>query len=326
MKQFITSLQLLCLLLLTTACYQEIDIQDNDAESGRQLLTLNAIITPDSLIAAAATSTYYFSEKHNERNFVDDLKISLRINQQDKGFLVFNPHTKLYTADIKPKSGDIVTLQTIYKNKKVSATDTVPPPVQIENIKTNITGPVSIYTGNDYIITYNIDFKDDETKENYYFLSYDAISREYRPLMGERDYTKAYVFKKLADDVNKFIPGWEAYAPDGLPFSDNGINGEAHTIVVREIVQGDSRQLRFPLLQRQFKLFALSKSYYRYLFSILCNTGESGTLHGGIIDLGVVEPSKIYSNINGGVGIFAAYSVSTAYIDHKIDDLISQKP
>ncbi len=102
-----------------------------------------------------------------------------------------------------------------------------------------------------------------------------------------------------------------------MPFTDYGIEGETHTLVVREIVQGaNGRDLKkYTEMNRKFKLFSISRDYYQYLLSVLYNNTDSEGLHGGMIDLGISEPVKYFSNIKGGVGIFAAYSLDETEVD-----------
>jgi hypothetical protein len=135
--------------------------------------------------------------------------------------------------------------------------------------------------------------------------------------MGERVFSYEYVFQQLARQVNSNIPGWEPYSPDGLPFSDYGIDGEKHTLVVKEIMQGgNGRDLtRYKTMSRKFRLYAVSKDYYDYMLSMIYNDTDADGLHAGMIDLGVTEPLSYFSNIHGGIGIFAAYSLDELVLD-----------
>ena len=47
-------------------------------------------------------------------------------------------------------------------------------------------------------------------------------------------------------------------------------------------------------MKRGFRLYAISKAYYDYLVSVLINqTGDKG-LQGGMIDLGIADPVKVF--------------------------------
>lgn len=304
-------------LILMSSCYQDIDLNKYRAQNGGDLLTINSIINPDSTIAVAATKTYFFSDVHNERTFVKDLLIDMYINGERKGSLTFNSDTQFYTRDVKPAEHDEVTLKTQYGDSLVNCTDVIPPKVKIEDVTVSRQGPMSIYTDNDYIFIYNITFTDSVDADNYYFLQYDTEKLTQGVHMGERVFSNEYVFQQLARQINANIPGWEPYSPDGLPFSDYGINGQTHTLVVKEIVQGGNGidLTRYKKMIRTFKLYSISKNYYDYLLSLIYNDSTADGLHAGMIDIGVTEPIKYFSNINGGLGIFAAYSLDEVTID-----------
>ena len=307
--------------VLLTSCYQDIDLDHYKEQEGENILTLNSIVNPDSTIAAAATKMYFYSDPHPERTYVSDLKIEMRVNGASKGFMTFNPQTKLYGSQVIPELGDKVELQTSYQGASVSCEGVIPDQVKIESIDATREGPKKIHTDKDYIITYEVTFTDDGNAENYYFLQYDLPNtledRQKSVKMGERDFTNEYVFQQLAFQIRPSLPGWEPYSSSGLPFSDKGINGKKHTLVVKEIVQGGGfghDLTRYDRMNREFKLYAISKDYYDYLVSVLCTNSDSG-IGNGLIDLGVSEPIKIFNNIKGGVGLFGTYTLDDQIVD-----------
>lgn len=307
----------LMLPLFTTSCYQDIDLDGYREQNGENLLTINSIINPDSTISVAATRTYFFSDIHNERSYIEDLDIERYLNGKSVGEMTFDKTSYMYISDIKPAECDNVEIRTSYKDSLVSAADIVPKKVGIESVSVSRQGPLSIYTDRDYVFTYNITFTDPVGEDNFYFLQYDASDWRKGVGMGERDFTYEYVFQQLARHINANVPGWEPYSPDGLPFSDHGIEGKKHTLMVKEIVQGgNGRDLTsYSEMNRRFKLFSISRDYYNYLLSVIYNDSESEGLHGGMIDLGITEPIKYFSNINGGIGIVAAYTLDETEVD-----------
>ncbi|MCC8096688.1 MAG: DUF4249 domain-containing protein [Tannerellaceae bacterium] len=253
---------------------------------------------------------------HNERTVVPDLDIELYVNLEFAEKMRFNAETKLYESTIRPKIGEKISLQTTFKEVQVKASDRIPKHVMIESISAERQGPIHIYSENDYLFTYRITFSDNPEEENFYFLQYDVVNRQYDVDMGERDFTYDFGFQQLARQVNGILPGWEPYSPYGLPFSDRGIEGKTHTLVVKEKIQGEFNPLtKFTQMNREFKLYAISKPYYEYLVSLLCNRSEDGGIHGGMIDIGVADPIKIYSNIEGEIGVFCSYVVEPEVID-----------
>ena len=303
-------LYFLFLVLLFNSCARDIDLDKYREAEGENLLTVNSIINPDSTVSVSATRMFFFSDIHNERTVVPDLDIMLYVNSQFTEKMRFNSETKLYESTTRPAIGDEISLQTTFKDVTVKASDIIPKKVTIELITAERQGPMHIYVDDNYVHTYRITFSDNPDEENFYFLQYDVPEWNGGDI-GERDFTYEFVFQQLARQVNATLPGWEPYSPYGLPFSDRGIEGKTHTLVVREIRQGASYLAR----NRQFKLYAISKPYYNYLVSILCNRSDDGGIHGGVIDIGFAEPIKVYSNIEGGTGILGSYVVEPVTVD-----------
>ena len=305
---------------ILSSCYQDIDQNKYKGANGENLLVLNSIINTDSTISAVASKTFFYSDPPKEREYVTNLDIELLINGEDKGLMKFNPENNHYQSIYIPKESDVVELKTNYKGESIECIDTLPQKVKIESVKVYREGPMTIYTTKDYYITYEITFTDPINEDNYYFLQYDDSGRFVSGNLsfGVRDFTYEYVFQQLARKIGAIIPAWEPYSPNGLPFSDYGIEGKTHTLVVKEIIQG--MRVMFPLsgythMHRKISLYSISESYYNYLVSRLYNESYDSDLHGGMIDLGFTEPLKTYSNINGGVGIFASYCVDEKDID-----------
>lgn len=303
--------------LMLAGCYQDINLDKYKDQNGEHLLVINSIVNPDSTVAVAATRPYFFSDVHDKRDYVEGLDITLLINGDDCSSLTFDKATGLYRSSVRPAEDDVVELRTVYSGAAVSCSDRVPRAVPIEGVKVTRQGPLSIYRpDSDYVFTYEITFTDPADEANYYFLQYDGDW--FSGLrMGERDFTYEYVFQQLANTVNAKVPGWEPYSPYGLPFTDRGIEGQTHTLIVREIVQGNAGidLSRYTTMPRTIKLFSISEDYYSYLLSVLYNDADSDGLHGGLIDLGIAEPVKYFSNIHGGTGILAAYSLSSTTLD-----------
>lgn len=306
--------------LIFSSCYQDIDLDKYKGENGENFLVLNSIMNPDSTISAVASKTFFYSDPPKEREYVTNLDLELLINGQHKGLMEFNHENNHYVSNFIPKESDIVELKTNYNGEPIECIDSIPTKVKIESINVYREGPLAIYTTKDYYITYEITFTDPIGEDNYYFLQYDDSGRFVSGNLsfGVRDFTFEYVFQQLARKIGAIIPAWEPYSPEGLPFSDYGIEGKTHTLIVKEIVQGvrfmDTLS-RYTHMHRKISLYSISESFYNYLVSRLYNETYDSDLHGGMIDLGFTEPLKTYSNINGGIGIFAAYCVDEQDLD-----------
>lgn len=300
--------------LLLASCYQEINLDNYRDEEGENILTLNAILNPDSVVQACATRTYFYPDKHSKPTYVDNLDIELWINDKFIQTLTFNG--SIYESDVYPNVGDMVHLRTSFMDKEVSATDIVPNKVEIESVNATLEGPMQIFWEDDMVYTYYITFTDNPNEENYYFLRF--LDGYFGRNISGFDFDGEFVFQQLSQQINDVMPGYELNPYNGLPFSDVGINGKTHTLVVKEIDQeaghkyGQNRHPSEKLTKIQ--LFAISKEYYNYLFDILRYNSNSG-ISGGLINIGASEPIKLFSNIKGGVGIMGAYNLDEELVD-----------
>lgn len=303
--------------LLLVSCHSELDLEDYKKENGKDLLTLNSLVRDGSRVQVKATSTYFFSDIHNEPDYVDNLDIVLDINGEKTEKLTYDSSTHLYASTFIPEQGDRVSLSTVYKGQQVTSTDVIPRSVGIEHVEVERQGPLNIYTNNDYVVTYKITFTDPLEEENYYFFQYDRVVPGYDTSIGVRDFTHELVFQKLADKVRSTLSDWEPYSPYGLPFSDEGIEGKTHTLIIREILQNNNNELaRETRMMRKLQIYSISKSYYEYLVSLLITDSSSDSgLAGGLVDLGIAEPVKIHCNISGGLGILGCYSQEEVQLD-----------
>ena len=298
-------------------CYNEVDLDSYRTPDGENLLVINSILCPDSAVRGAATRTYFYSDRRPEREYVPGLDMELTVNDTPAGRLTFDPATRLYRSDVVPSEGDRVRVSTVWQGKEVTATDSVPRHVSIESVRVERQGPTQYYWHNDYIFTYYVTFSEPPGPGNYYFLKYDGWGDGLYGNMEERNYTYEYVFQQLAHRVQQSRPGWEPYSPLGLPFSDQGIDGTTHTLVLKEIVQGGYFVdfSRWTVMHRRFRLYAISEAYYRYLVGMLCADSYDDSLSGGMVNIGLVEPASVFSNIIGGTGIMASYSIDEMEID-----------
>jgi hypothetical protein len=55
--------------------------------------------------------------------------------------------------------------------------------------------------------------------------------------------------------------------------------------------------------ERVITIFSITESYYEYVIGLMANSDI--TWHGNMTEKGLVQPVKIFSNIQGGTGIFA---------------------
>lgn len=306
------------LLITTVSCYTDIDLDKYIDDSGASLLVINSVVNPDSTMKVTATRTYFFSDMHPTHDFVEGLNINLSVNGEFCQTMEFSSSDMAYHSNFTPSYGDTIEIATTYSGKEVKAMDVMPHRIKIESFDIERQGPMQYYWHNDYVFTYKISFTDPPKERNFYFMQYDGYGDGIYGFMEERNYTYEFVFQQLAKQVQVSRPGWIPYSPLGLPFSDDGIDGENHTLILKEIVQGGviSYLHNWTCMYRNFKLFSISENYYNYLVSVLCNDTYDDSLSGGLVNIGLIEPTKIFTNITGnGVGLLGSYSVADTTVN-----------
>ena len=100
----------------------------------------------------------------------------------------------------------------------------------------------------------------------------------------------------------------------GRLFSDELFDGKEYTLQVKEQLRSDTKYYT----KRHIRLYSLSEPYYQYLLS-LQNIKNEGIM-GGLTNVGLAEPVRIYSNVEGGTGIAGGCQWFESLVD--IKDLI----
>lgn len=290
------------LLPFLVSCEKTVDLGKFRDAGFEKLTVINSILNPDSVVTAVATSPYFYSDVHQAFSYIKDLDMRLDVNGAYHSDMEYDNSTNRYISTYRPVDGDVIRLTTFRDGITLTAEDTMPRSIPIEDVSFRREGPMHIYWDNDFIVTYDITFSDPADEENYYFL---AVKNSNGIIFKDE-----YVFGKLKERINISVPGWEAESLTGLPFSDEGIDGKRYTLTVNEIFQfwqfPPMGHHGFPEAEREIMLYSISRAYYNYMVSLLMND-EGDSLHGALIGLGIAEPVEVYSNIEGGSGILGCY-------------------
>lgn len=301
--------------ILLSGCEQDLNLDKYKNPEIDNLLVVNSILNPDSVIKVSVTDPYFFTSPHTTFAPVTTLDVQVTDESGKWHSLIYDEDSKLYISSIKPTAGETLNMQISRDGDVISCCDSIPDKVVIEEVTASGDGPMHIYWDNDYRFTYKITFQDTPGRENYYFLKIenDALNHDFSQ-MGQVDYTTDYVFLVLAGMINRNMQGWKPDGVFGYPFSDKGIDGQRYTITVSEVLQmplvGMIKQL-----PRKVNLYSISKAYFEYMLSILSMDYEESSLKGDLLSLGLMEPTKVYSNINGGTGLMGSYNLSTKKVD-----------
>ena len=301
--------------MLITACERDFSLDAFRDRNTEEMLVVNAILNPDSVMKVSVTHPFFFSTPHTSYPPVSDLEVMMSEGGDDWFPLRFDLAAGAYLSDHRPHSGYPVGLSISGGKESVTALDTVPRAVPVESVEVSGEGPIHIYWDKDYRFTYRITFQDPPEEENFYFLAVqsDAVSYEFSQ-MGQVDYSMDYVFNVLAEMVNRNVQGWRPDGGFGYPFSDKGIDGQRYTLTVSEVLQYPMVSM-IAHLPRQVNLYAISRPYFEYMVSILSQDYEQDAIQGNLLSLGLLEPTKIYTNIDSGAGILGSYNLSSIKVD-----------
>ena len=274
-----------------TSCYSDIDMEKY---RGEQQVVLNCIANSDTTIMADVSSTWFFTEGYPSED-IEGLDIDISINGTHKGKMTYDGDK--YQSSIRPKAGERIAISTTIEGKTISAEDVMPEKTTISNI--DITHKHT--NGMEEVFTYEIHFNNDASACKYYFAKIGAV--DYINQVGTLDYSADPAFRLTSESINKTFASLKLEGQNGMPFSNEAMQDGDCCIRITEkgdytyYNMGDNARLR------NVTLYSISEAYYKYLISVLSNDSES-SWQGGLTDIGLSEPVRIFSNIKGGCGIF----------------------
>jgi hypothetical protein len=207
----------------------------------------------------------------------------------------------VYIGSIKPEIGKNYKLKVFGKTNVLDVDAIIPNPVLINNV--NFALVIDEYGSGNVEIA--VKFNDPPNQENYY-----RITVFPNPMVYVDDRYPTGFWLSSNDLVIKSLFGGDNAlnsSPENgyLIFNDQLINGKDYELKINmvdyEIFAYLSEQ---ETVTRGYtvRLHSISRDYYLYLKSRQLNSYTS--------DDPFSEPVPIYSNINGGGGIWAAYSIS----------------
>jgi hypothetical protein len=302
--------------ILTSCSKETVDIPD----IGRKII-INGLLTTDTLLNVRIAKSFYVNDITGD-NYISRYNIdSAEVCFYQDNIMIDSLHY-VYNEiswDWSLIYGNYWS-QSIYllpgKEYKVvvkasglpyaTASMTIPQMVRIEHMDTIriILAPGAYYESN-VGLQCKIEFSDPKDKENYYMFK---ISRL------EYQFTHPY-YTDLQFKYQDPVVEEEFYTPNGLEgiaFSDKLINGQKHSLNV--IVKGESIGIPFIHLDRPessypnntktiiFRLYSITGDYFRFIQTL--NLYEKNYKNP------LTEPVQVYSNVNGGYGIFAGAALS----------------
>ena len=306
-------LVLAALSALLFSCYKDIDMEKYRPEPD---LVLNGIISADTNIMLSISRTKFFTDT-NRYEIIKDAGVSLHVNG------IFREHLQwmadksfygggIYSSSYKPQTGDLIKIEATTTYGEAWVEETIPPKVLIEDVafsrkliydhtNFNVDPYGNIIEVPTIEITYRITFTDNSETMNYYFIRIDNPRPPFEDL-GNLDYSSDPVFVEQVSVVDGLFGDKTIQGQGGRSFTDHLINGQRYTLVIRETLPGVNYDYA-PAWDRRILLYAITKSYYNYLTSMQTSADAANSTN--LSTFGFTEPVRIFTNINGGVGIMA---------------------
>lgn len=268
------------------------------------------------IIVSSGNETYTNFELH---------QFPLSISEYDNNKL--SKEIQYYSNDaFIPKAGkeytiEVYELETYPVVKRLGfslkSTTTIPDkiPLKLEQLPDVIDPFYSEYEDTVWNKVYSISFDDQATVENYYYLNISTVISHIDFLMDtismnqlwNDNYSNDIYLDnlKLSDNLRnlKGLPkinyaDWGSELK-GFLISDSDFDGQNKKIEIQLNTYEDSKYF-------VVELFHISKEYYNYYKTL--------QTQGSTQDDIFAEPTQIYTNIEGGLGVFAGASLSTQYI------------
>jgi len=258
------------------------------------MLVINGILNPDSVFQISVSrSTGILKKEQNP--FIANAQVELFESGQPVAVLTHTANGRYRGANIKPRAGQTYSIRaTAGDFGAVQATATIPVAVTIDSVKVerktnNFEGEVEITIG----------FSDPAGKENFYHLLLLAYENNNGRIGGvfQTHFSTRDVVLKDGDDfgteeTNHWGEGW---------FDDTLIDGDNYSLKINAFdYMGEIARFKVILL-------STTEAYFRY-FSSISSQQETD-------ENPFAEPVQVFTNIQGGLGIFTGFSSSSAIID-----------
>ena len=288
-----------------TSCYRKIDL---DEYRTTPKMVINSVVSPDTVVMASITRTWFYPDKKPYVN-LPHAHVELYINNQYIETMQWktlnNPRNPdqpdtLFLSNTIPAEGDrIKIVASTPEYGTVTAEDIIPKKVPIKNASHTIKKGNGVYQGtiSDYFeIYYEVTFDEFPEKNNYYLAKITQIKTGYYGYYEtEIDYIDP-VFKEQDAILDESMAFNGLEKRGGALFTDQSINGQTYTLQIKETTaELDETE------QRIISIYSLSESYFLYLLSLQKIAGS--TLEGGLGNIGLAEPLRVYSKVEGGTGI-----------------------
>lgn len=325
-------ISIILILFTTIACEKEIEFT---GELQEKKIVLNSIAIADSILTAELYFSKFFLDNKIAFDTIKNAQVELYVNGSYKTDLTFQlidviqpnyygsyiPKKSVYTSNFRPEPGDTLELRVNVEGyDKVSASTIVPQRVEIDKndirirldtldyyestyIDYNTQEEVTTYSGS-MNIYYTVKLIDNANENNFYRI---ILKNSY----GGYEYLESDdpIFSQSGDEgLFDIIEGSST-----SNFTDESFNGENRSISFSHYYWFSSYENNN---DKYLDFQQMSKEAYWYIKTSTASDFNEGNPFS--------EPVLTYSNVNGGIGVFGAFTKSKVPITVNID-LFSKK-
>ncbi len=290
MKKSFTLLLFISLwLFLIYSCEKIIDIDIPDRE---RKIVLNSLITPDSLIEIHLSESESILKAGLSIDIIENASVQLYENNSFATLLLYTGEGCYVSSDFYPREENQYRVEVSVPGKNpVSSSVLIPDPVKIISIDTNIISSNKEWAE----LQVRLKFVDPKEIDNYYIVKAKTFGRDpINPALSGFGPMNVYL------ESESPIISQYGKPEGGLVFSDKLIDGSTHELSIDLIFYPFGSDSLSTFIY--FYLQSISESYYYYVVS--------KAMQEELTDNPFAEPVQVYNNIEGGLGIFGAYSSS----------------
>ena len=287
-------LLLLCCMLYCSSCSVDFDSKV-DIESESECIVVNACLQPDSLI----TIHLYANVIEGNRSKVIPLKRAHIVLKENENILYDGVSDSILRLNINPKAGEKYFLEVIHADYPSATAETrIPMEVYCDVLFEN-----RLFNLSNFVFS--------ETDVPVWITAM-AIFSDTTPIQ----YGELYTNNLLVDNVNRNEGGMIMHDEVGSGYHDSFLR------IKGKHIPKQTEVIFYPMLSRsiiwenflgrEVRLIAASKEYDQYcktyyqLMSSPVSSDLSSILY---------QPVNVYSNIEGGLGIFAGKSEASFFIE-----------
>ena len=296
----IKNILLATLLILTGSCADDLT-SDEDKKQGQ--LVLFAFLTPDSTFSVHLSRSVEYSSIDDFERIYDGYIVVERNNIKVDSFSY--PFRNLWAerSDITVRQNDVFNIKAGDSGGNISGSVAIPQAVPIERIDTSRVNALDMQGVMQKYLECDIIFTDPLQSENFYQL---VLSEEiWDESNGSLKYSRQQINYLKSDSVF-YIKDKEGSLLAGIDFkgtfSDYKINGHTYPLKIRipawyaeTPAENQKRRITFMLLSQ-------TSDYFKYL--------QNRIIAEYNYDLPIIDPVKIHSNIDGGLGLIGGISVA----------------